>query len=82
MDAALKKQGIDLVAPHKRNRAKPRTQDGRTLRKYLKRWKVERLFSWIQNFRRCVTRYEYYERNFLGFIHLACFLILSKRLLR
>ena len=82
MDAALKAQGIELVAPHKRNRRKPKTQDGRTLRKYLKRWKVERLFAWLQNFRRCVTRYEYYEGNFLGFIHLACFIILSKRLLR
>lgn len=76
MDKELRKQKITLVAPHKSNRVKAKTQDGRTLRKYKKRWKVERLFAWIQNYRRCVTRYEYYEENFLGFVRLACIILL------
>jgi transposase len=76
LDEALRKQKIELIAPHKNNRKKKKTQDGRTLRKYRNRWKVERLFAWIQNFRRCLTRYEYYEENFLGFLRWACIILL------
>ena len=48
LDQRLKKQyGTELVAPHKENRSKPRTQDGRRLRRYKRRWKVERLFAWL-----------------------------------
>ena len=76
LDKQLHKKGIALIAPHKKNRVKASTQDGRILRKYKRRWKVERLFAWIQNYRRCVTRYEYYEENFLGFLHCACIILL------
>lgn len=76
MDEQLKKQKIELIAPHKANRVKEKTQDGRTLRKYRRRWKVERFFAWIQNYRRVQTRYEYYEENFLGMVYLACISIM------
>jgi transposase len=46
---------------------------------YKSRWKVERFFAWLQNFRRVVTRWEYYAENFLGFVHLACVFIILKR---
>jgi len=51
LDERLRKQGIELIVPHKTNRKKPRTQDGRPLRRYRNRWKIERLFAWLQNFR-------------------------------
>ena len=41
LDAALEERGIELVAPHRRNRKKPKTQDGRKLRRYKRRWKIE-----------------------------------------
>jgi len=82
LDKALKKRKIKLVAPHKRNRKRKPTQDGRTLRRYTKRWKVERLFAWLQNYRRCATRYDYHVENFLGFVQLACIVILVKVILR
>jgi transposase len=72
-------RGIELIAPHRRGRKKKPTQDGRVLRRYRRRWKVERLFAWLHNFRRTVTRWEYYEENFLGFIELACIVILLRR---
>lgn len=78
LDKQLRKQKVELIAPHKRNRKKPKTQDGRTLRKYRKRWKIERLFAWIQNFRRCLTRFEYRQENFLGFLRWACIVLLIK----
>ncbi len=51
-------RGIELIAPHKSNRKKPKTQDGRKPRRYRHRWRIERLFAWLQSFRRLVTRYE------------------------
>jgi len=71
--------GIELIAPNRRGR-KRRTQDGRQLRRYRKRWKVERLFAWMHNFRRLVTRWEYHIENFLGFVHLACLHIMLRHL--
>ena len=70
--------GIELIAPNRGRRKK--TQDGRQLRRYKKRWKVERLFAWMHNYRRLVTRWEYHIENFLGFVHLACLLMLLKHL--
>ena len=72
LDRELKALGIEMIAPHRSNRKKPKTQDGRQLRRYRKRWKVERLFAWLQNFRRLVVRYEYYQENFLGMLQLGC----------
>ncbi|MGJ4718922.1 transposase [Leptospira interrogans] len=69
--------GTKVIAPHRKNRRQP-TQDGRELRRYKRRWKIERLFAWLQNFRRLVVRYEYYDFNFDGFIALGCALILLR----
>jgi transposase len=73
--------GIALIAPHKVNRSRPKTQDGRKLRRYCRRWKIERLFAWLHNFRRLVTRWEYHEANFLGLVQLGCILILLRNYL-
>ena len=73
--------GVDLITPHKGNRRMPVTQDGRSLRRFRKRWKVERLFAWLQNYRRLVVRYEYHLKNFLAMIQLGCIVILIRRVL-
>ena len=78
LDEKLKKKGVELNAPHKRNRKKKRTQDGRKLRAYKRRWVVERFFAWLQNFRRCLVRYERKTENFLSFIHLAIIIMLLR----
>jgi transposase len=57
-----------------------RTQDGRILRHYRRRWKVEHLFAWLHNFRRTVIRWEYYPENFLGMVQLACAILLLRHL--
>jgi transposase len=54
----------------------------RTVANYKRRWKVERFFAGIQNYRRIVVRYEYHLDNFLGFIYLICIPILLKSYLR
>jgi transposase len=80
LDAELGCQGIEMIAPRRRRRKKSKTQDGRKLSRYKKRWKIERLFAWLGNFRRLVVRYERRVDNFLGFAYLACIIILLRRL--
>ena len=78
LDTDLANQQIEMIAPHRKNR-KRKTQDGRALRRAKRRWKVERAFAWLQNYRRLVVRYERYGVNFLGFVQLACVLILLQQ---
>jgi len=82
LDRRLRSKGIEMIAPHHRNRTKPVTQDGRPLRRYKRRWKIERLNAWLQNFRRVAVRYEHIAENYLGWLHLACIMILLKAFLR
>ena len=72
------KFGIEMIAPNRRNRGK--TQDLRPLRRYRRRWKVERLFAWLYNFRRVAVRYEYHAENFLAMVQLAFAIILLRHL--
>ena len=81
LDASLATQGVEMIAPHRRNRKKPKTQDGRPLRRYKRRWKVERLFAWLGNFRRLVVRYEHKIENFVAFVKLGCIIILLRKYL-
>jgi transposase len=39
---------------------------------------VERLFAWLQNYRRLITRHERHAENFLGFVRLGCISILLR----
>jgi len=81
LDAQIRERfGVELVAPHNSTRSRKATQDGRVLRRYRRRWKIERLFAWLHNFRRVVIRWEYYPENFLGMVQLACAVILLRYL--
>jgi transposase len=79
LDHALGQDGIEMIAPHRSNRTKPPTQDRRRLRRFLRRWLVERFFAWIQWQRRILVRWEYHPENFLGFVQLACLVVLFRR---
>ncbi len=78
LDAELQNEGIEMIAPHRKNRKKPKTQDGRKLRSYKRRWKIERLFAGLGNYRRLVVRYERRAENYLGFVQLGCVMILLR----
>jgi transposase len=78
LDQKLEKKGTRLIAPHKKNRVSEPTQDGREFRRYKRRWKIERLFAWLYNYRRLVTRWESKLENFNGFLTLGCILILLR----
>ena len=60
-DPARKKprqRGISLLVPHRKNHRNVNRQDDRLWDRYRRRYKVERSFSWIGNYRRLVVRYE------------------------
>ena len=76
---ALGYRDIELICPHRKNRRRPPIQDGRSLRRFWRRFVVERSISWLHSFRRLVVRYEFYDDLFEGFLKLACMFIILKR---
>jgi len=70
--------GIILRAPlRKNNRQIVRDPKDEIDKK--NRWKIERLISWLKNFRRVNMRWEYHPENFLSWIFLAATLITFNR---
>ena len=74
----LQARDVELICPHRRGRKKPALQDGRPLRRYRRRFKVERTISWLMNLRRLVVRYEYHNHLFDGFVQLGCMFTILK----
>lgn len=76
----LEDAGVELVAPHRANRKAAKLQDGRALRRYRRRWKIERSISWLGNYRRLVVRWDHNDQIFLAFVLIACLLITCRYL--
>ena len=74
----LEARGIELVTPHRRNRRRAARQDGRALRRYKRRFRIEHLIQRLKIFRRLRVRYDYRSAVFEGFVQLACLLILLR----
>jgi hypothetical protein len=75
----MRKYGTELIAPNKINRCVT-TQNGRSLRRYHKRWKIGRLFAWLFNLRRLAMRYKHNADYFQGFLHPTVTVILLRHL--
>ena len=67
--------GYRLLAPHRKNRKRPSRNDGRRMRRYRRRYIVDRTFGWLHSYRRLPVRHEYYAFLYDGFLHLARALI-------
>jgi len=78
LDAEMAAEGIEMIAPNQVTR-RQQTQDRRRLRRYCRRWRIERLFAWLMRSRRLVTRYEHKAQNFLALLQLACAQLLWRR---
>jgi len=76
----LRGRGIDLLSPHRKNRTGPSRNDGRRMRRYARRYVVERTNAWLHNFRRIANRWEYYSFIYHGFVRLACIVLAVERL--
>lgn len=77
----LVERDIEPIIPKRRNNTKATHQDGRKLRRYRRRWIIERTNSWLQTFRRLVVRYERSAKTFTALVHLACALTTLRRVL-
>jgi len=73
-------KGILLMSPHRRGRRKPSLNDGRSLRRYRHRWKIERTFAWLGNFRRLLVRYDHQITLYRAFFHVAGLVITLRHL--
>jgi transposase len=73
-------KGFKVISPHRKNRVRPSRNDGRTFRRYKRRYIVERTFAWFHSFRRVMTRYEYKCDLYDGFFSLACAFLAITRL--
>lgn len=72
---------IDLIAPKRIGKwTSKRKQDGRKLRRYKRRWRVEWLFSQLKRFRRLATRWDVKSANFFGFLQLGAAVLLLRAL--
>jgi transposase len=83
---SLRKRGIKACIPPRRRpktwrkkRGRPLTADKET---YKQRFKVERCFAWMGNYRRLLIRWERHFTVYRGFCFLALALICMDRLLK
>lgn len=78
----LARQGIEPIIPRRRNNRCATHQDGRKLRRYRRRWIVERTFSWLGWCRRLVMRWERLIEMYQGFFHIALIMLTLRRVLK
>jgi transposase len=67
----LEDAGYEPIIPHRRNRVKPSRNDGRRLRRYRHRWKVERTNAWLHCYRGLAVRWSYYSFLYDGLVYIA-----------
>jgi transposase len=68
--------GYTTIIPHRTNRVKPTRNDGRRLRRYRHRWRIERTNAWLHCYRGLAVRWSHYSflyvgMVYIGFIHMA-----------
>jgi transposase len=80
--ARLARRGIDPMIPARRHHKRATHQDGRKLRRYRRRWIVERTFAGLGHFRRLVVRYARRITTYAGFFHIAWALLTVRRVLK
>ena len=64
------------LEPHIRSRGEEVTEKAHPAR----RWVVERTFAWLKGFRSIRTRYCHRLTNYVAMVHLACAIILFRKL--
>ncbi len=76
----LKRRGIELISPDREN-AVNKMQDGRKLRRYKRRYIIERTNAWINTiYRRLTVRWDRILTVFSGFVHISLMMICLKQM--
>jgi transposase len=77
LNEQMSEYGVEIISPNWSN-CKQKPEGGRPPRRYRRCWKVERLFAWMPNYRRLLTQWEHHIEHFLGFVQLACLMMLLR----
>jgi hypothetical protein len=77
--ALVGKRASEPLLPKRKNPHVATPHDGRKLRRYRRRWIIERPNSWRQNFRRLAVRYEPRVKPFEARVPRACALVTLKK---
>lgn len=76
---ALRKRGIKTAIPERTSKKQKRRKKGPKPQcpkaNYEQRWKVERTFAWLGNFRRTLIRWERKFEAFKGFVTFTCMFV-------
>ncbi len=75
----LARRGITLIVPYRENRIVRIHEDGRQLRRYQRRWIIERTFAWLGSFRRLLVRHERFTSMYCSLLYFAAALIALRR---
>jgi transposase len=67
----LEADGLVPVIPHRRNRVRASRNDGRRLRRYRRRWTIERTNAWLHCYRALAVRWSHYVFMYVGLVYLA-----------
>jgi transposase len=76
----LARKNIELICPYRCNNKERKYYDGRKMRRYKRRYKIERTFSWLGNNRRLVVRWDRDITVYNAFFHIACMIVALRRL--
>ena len=76
----LQQRGIELIVPYRWYKKEKPFADRRKLRRYRRRWKIERTNAWLGNYRRLAVRYDRLLSVYQGFFHVACLMITVRHL--
>jgi hypothetical protein len=71
----LKDEYSESDLEERKNNRGRRYEDGRKLRRYKRRWIMERTHAWLGQFRRLLVRHEHLLSTYRAFFYLACFWI-------
>ena len=82
LDEALARQGIERIAPHRKNRKKPAPQDGRNLHRYKRRWQIKHLFAWRNKFKKAIIRWDWRCEWFTALVPLVFSMIPLKKVVK
>ena len=75
----LEGAGYLPVIPHRKNRKRPSRNDGRRLRRYRRRWVVERTNAWLHCWRGLAVRWFRHSFMYVGMAYLVFAIMALKR---
>ena len=75
----LEAERVMPIIPHRRNRVRASRNDGRRLRRYRRRWKIERTNAWLHCYRAVAVRWSHYVFMYAGLVYLAFIHMALKR---